>query len=306
LRGELLQIRSLTGHAILALQSSFFELDQLVRAQRDSLDSVLASDEDPEHANRDLSIATFVGEVGPLVRSLDELVTRVVGTSADGARQMEELTADVGQTLLLLRQFEGVEAKAFMIGVNAKIEAARAGEQGRTFAIVAQEVRSLAAFSKDMNRKVGEQLVRAHGALRQVRQSLVDSASRDVESAAQSRTRIHDLLTRLSELDTKLSVDLGEIRTISQRVTEQVAIAVQALQFEDMTSQLIESSLKRLDRIESSLSAMEAVAQSPTHAPSDFEGLLDAQCELIAERHRGAIGSAVSQQDTSSGDVEFF
>lgn len=87
IRGELTQVRSLSTSAIVALQSSFFELEKLVRAQRDHLDGLV---EMSASRTDELNIATFVREVGPLFRSLSELLGHVVGKGAEGARRASQ------------------------------------------------------------------------------------------------------------------------------------------------------------------------------------------------------------------------
>lgn len=305
MRAELGQVRSLTTTAIAALQSSFRDLDALIRAQSDTLDSLLTLGSEPASAN-ELNIASFVGEVGPLFRSLAELVARVVARGEDGARRAEGLASDVATTLELLRQFQSVEAKTFILGLNASIEASRAGDRGKAFAIVAQEVRAVATYSKELNGRIADQLQRAHAALSDVRVTLVESATRDAEGAEASKAEIDDLLHKLAALDVRLARDLARIREVSECVTRQVAIAVQALQFEDMTTQLVDCLGRRVARIEASIDCLHQAAEVSVDSGIALAGALREQAEAVLAVYAIELRSPVAQQDTTSGSVDFF
>ena len=303
IRGELDQVRRLSSDAVMALQNSFFELDKLVSAQRDSLNGLLDAVESSADA---LNITTFVRQVGPLFRSVLDLLSRVAGKGTEGAKRAEALTSDLLESLKLLRKFEEIESQTFVLALNASIEAARAGDQGKGFGIVAQEVRALAKLSKGLNEKIGGQLERARLALTEVRAVLVDSTANDAAVASESRSRIEDLLHKLGVLDRRLAADLDAVRTISEHVTEHVATAIRALQFEDMTTQLIACIVRRVERLETSLGALRGLTELSVDSSAALSAALSAEAEALAERYRAPIVSVVAQQDTTAGTVEFF
>ena len=306
IRGELSQVQSLSSDAVVALQSSFFRLEELVRQQRDSLDSLLSTVEESAVPSAELNIARFVSGVGPLFRSLSDLLARVVSKGLEGAERARSLTTDVGDTLGLLREFEAVAAETFVLALNASLEAARAGEHGRGFGIVAQEVRSLARFSKTLNQKVSDRLERAHSALEGVRTTLIDAMSKDVEGADESRAQIAELLSKLQVLDVRLASDLSDVGALAKQVTVQVEVAVQALQFEDMTTQLVQCVLKRIDRMEAGVHALRGVTNSSVDSERALVTALNEGTDTVAALFREPIRSPVAQKDTSSGEVEFF
>nr|WP_256835613.1 methyl-accepting chemotaxis protein [Pseudomonas oleovorans] len=99
--------------------------------------------------------AEVISETVTMVRGIaDELSRAAEGISA--VSQQSEMISSIVQTI------RGIAEQTNLLALNAAIEAARAGEQGRGFAVVADEVRSLAARTAQATVEIVEVVKRNH------------------------------------------------------------------------------------------------------------------------------------------------
>lgn len=133
------------------------------------------------------------------VEELSEEIQRAV----DVVGQLESDSQSIGGVLDVIR---GIAEQTNLLALNAAIEAARAGEQGRGFAVVADEVRTLASRTQSSTEEIQQMIVQLQNgakeavtSIEQGNQSLqrslekADQTREVIESIAESIVNIHNL-----------------------------------------------------------------------------------------------------------------
>ena len=81
------------------------------------------------------------------MNELNEEIRRVNEAMAEISGAADKISKDITLYSTMVSEIEDIAEQTHILSLNASVEAARAGEAGRAFAIVADEVRTLAASS---------------------------------------------------------------------------------------------------------------------------------------------------------------
>ncbi len=147
-------------------------------------------------------------------------LSNTVGTLS---QVMERLSEDSGKIASVVDVIRGIAEQTNLLALNAAIEAARAGEQGRGFAVVADEVRTLAQRTQESTQDIQEIIGNLSAATN-------DAASNMFECRELADRSVEEM-TNVSTALSSISEAVSTIDTMSQRIAaaaeEQSASAVE-------------------------------------------------------------------------------
>jgi methyl-accepting chemotaxis protein len=163
--------------------------------------------------------------VGATIHAIRQLANEVESAS-DTIQTLEQETANIGAVLAVIK---GIAEQTNLLALNAAIEAARAGEQGRGFAVVADEVRALAARTQDSTKDIQQMIERlqvgVHNAVKAMH-SGSEKARFSVERAAGvdgALSATGDSVARINDMAAQIATACEEQSSVTEEIARNIS-----------------------------------------------------------------------------------
>ena len=241
------QTSAITNQTTEAISEQRNQIDQAATATTEmtscaqqvatNADDTLAEIKDTDNKAREMAT------VAETSRSTITGLATEISSAASVINKLHDDSASIGSILDVIRS---IAEQTNLLALNAAIEAARAGEQGRGFAVVADEVRSLASRTQESTQEIqsmieliqtgAQQAVAVMDKSQKQAESCVhdsERASETLASITDSIAQVHDMSERISEASQEQNIVSNEI---SERLEKIVHIAVDTSKGAEETS----------------------------------------------------------------------
>lgn len=255
----------LSATAVQVRQSSKQQSDETDQVASAITEMTTASEEVGRNVNDTANAANSTRSEAEQGRKLEAdalgALEGLSGEIQDTAEVMEAVGRSSEQVYSIVDVIAGISEQTNLLALNAAIEAARAGEQGRGFAVVADEVRTLAARTKDstgeirqtieaLRGRIGEAVERMrHG--REQADGVVAGARRVDEALG----RIADSIAHIDHMSTQIASATEEQTSVAQEVNRNVSNLRGLAEGTTTANEQVDTSAQELSRLASDLVA---------------------------------------------------
>ena len=275
--GDLERARSIAQDAMAKLFSSFSTLHDHLAAERISYEAAIQA---IAGNGTDTGLVSAVREI--LGRFVEDL--RHISTSS--TRIMAEVAAlqgHAGEVASRGNRIEKIAQTSHVIALNARIEANRVGAAGTVFRIVADEIKALAHETGELSKAIRVAIQAQARSIAETQDAAQQLAATDLGEVVQSHDSLEGMIEQLSRVS-RTSTDA------LIRIQGDVDQAIQALQFEDMLTQLLSAISGKLDAVRGACATVR-----------------DGGSLAALEQATQTVGrDVVAQRDLAAGNVDLF
>ena len=200
------------------------------------------------------------GAMNQTVTEINAIQATVTQT-AQKVKRLGESSQEISQAVNLIGRFA---AQTHLLALKASIEAARAGEQGKGFAVIADEVRSLATQSAKATSEIDNLVARIQLETNEVLDAM-NTGTKQVEAGA--------------ELVKQTRQSLTEVTSVSGEISQLVMAIAQAAHQQSLTS----------ERVRATMTNVAAIAQDNSRSATKVSTAIQ-QLSTVAEKLQTGIG----------------
>jgi methyl-accepting chemotaxis protein len=218
-----------TQQTSLGVSNQKKETEQVASAMTQMSATVKEVNDNAEKASQAADIANKAALEGKLV--VEQTVQAINGLSGDVAEsanvieQLKGHSENIGNVLDVIKS---IADQTNLLALNAAIEAARAGEQGRGFAVVADEVRTLAKRTQQSTQQIEGLIEVLQGGANEAVDVMTKSCDRSqvtvelAKNAGNSLNSIGQAVETILHMNAQIVVAIGEQNVVTEEITRSV------------------------------------------------------------------------------------
>jgi methyl-accepting chemotaxis protein len=185
-------------------------------------------------------------------------------SAANVVNQLKDGTQSIGEVLSVIRS---IAEQTNLLALNAAIEAARAGEQGRGFAVVADEVRTLASRTQESTSNI-ESIIDELQSTATRAVEVMNSSQNEAQQSVELIKQVHTVLNDINIVISKFQLQTHEI---SDAVSQQASVAEGVSRSVENVRLLTDDTVKSSSNMGESLAGLQINSDALTTVVKQFK-----------------------------------
>jgi methyl-accepting chemotaxis protein len=263
--------RALTGTAQRILQDSTQQADSATSMAAAMEQMIQNIAQVSTHAHDAKGISAHSGQLadsgGQVILGVVDGMNRIAEAVTSSSETITELGRSSEEIHSIIQVIKSIAEQTNLLALNAAIEAARAGEAGRGFAVVADEVRNLAARTAHSTQEITDMI----GRIRSNTHLAVDSMQAGVTRVNDGVTLAHQAGDSINEIRDGAQRAAQVVEEISQTIGEQSNASSEVAQRVEQIAQMAQHNAQAVNELAHSAEELERVAQGMRNAVMQFQ-----------------------------------
>ncbi|MCE9685558.1 methyl-accepting chemotaxis protein [Shewanella sp. AS16] len=228
-----------TAAAMNQMTATVAEVAQSATAAADS-----ARDADVNAANGNDIVQQSIGSMSQLSVQIQETASVITSLANE--------SHNIGRVLDVIK---GIAEQTNLLALNAAIEAARAGEQGRGFAVVADEVRTLAKRTQESTQEIESMIVGLQHGVNEAVSTMevgikqVEEANSKANEAGQALEGIVISVDNITEMNTHIATAAEEQSSVAESINRSIIAISDIAQHSTQAAAELNDSVKKLNEL---------------------------------------------------------
>jgi methyl-accepting chemotaxis protein len=217
------------------------ETDQVATAMNEMVATVQEVSRNAEEASESTKKADSEARSGAeasniAMTGINALVNKITETESV-IKKLEAESENIGTVLDVIR---GIAEQTNLLALNAAIEAARAGEQGRGFAVVADEVRTLASRTHESTEEINTMITGLQAEVRDAVTSMEEASeqgnegAKKVQRATESLNTIAGVVSSITDMNNLIASAASQQKSTAEEINQNI---VNISQISEQTSE---------------------------------------------------------------------